>query len=160
MGEVNMKKILVAVLVIAILALVGCTSSVEETQVPGVMVVPSSSSSGSGSLHTVILEDGRFNPADIIINVGDTVEWINNDQQSTAQDIRSGEHEEVQDYEYADDRRGFDHTVTFEDAQLDDSLPFGASISHRFSESGEFRYFSVYNYHSGGGAMQGTVHVR
>jgi plastocyanin len=156
-----MKKSIIAILIIAIVVLVGCTTTtVEESQVPGVMVVPSSSSSGSGALHTVIIEDGRFNPADIVINLGDTVEWINNDQQSTAQDVRSGEFEEVQDYEYEDGRRGFDHTVTFEDAQLDDAVPFSSSISHRFIETGEFRYFSVYNYHSGGGAMQGTVHVR
>lgn len=159
-----MKRFILTILIIASVFIVSCTPSTvnsEDVQdVPGVLIVPSTSSSSSNSLHVVILEDGRFNPANLVIEAGDSVEWINHDQPTIAQDIRTGDYNEVEIDEYEDNRRGFDHTISFEDITFDRSLPFGGSAEHRFTESGEFRYSSLFNYHSGGGAMQGVIVVR
>ena len=156
-----MKRLILTILIITSVFLVACTTQVnEQVEQSGALIVPSSSSSGNGALYTVVLEDGRFNPADLVINVGDSVQWINHDQPSIAQDVQTGEFDEIEESEYEDNRRGFDHTISFEDGRLDESLPFGGLVDYRFTESGEYRYTSLLNYHSGGATMQGVVFVR
>ena len=63
----------------------------------------------------IVIENMQFNPSDISILIGDTVEWVNLDSVS--------------------------HTVTFEDARFDVVVPAGASVVYTFGELGEARYF-------------------
>lgn len=67
----------------------------------------------------VIIENGQFNPRDISISVGDTVQWVNVDSE--------------------------DHTVSFEDARFDVEVPSGSTVSYTFKEAGEARYFCKFN---------------
>ena len=77
--------------------------------------------------HEVVIENMQFNPADVSVFVGDTVEWINLDSVS--------------------------HTVTFEDARFDVVVPPGASVSYTFEEElGVARYFCQFH-----PSMQGSV---
>ena len=77
----------------------------------------------------VVIENMRFNPPDITVSMGDTVEWINLDNVT--------------------------HTISFEDARFDVEVPAGATVSNTFSdenENPEARYFC--KFHPG---MQGSV---
>ena len=77
----------------------------------------------------VVIENMRFNPPDISVSIGDTVEWVNLDNVT--------------------------HTVSFEDARFDVQVPAGASVSYTFSdedENPEARYFC--KFHPG---MQGSI---
>ena len=71
------------------------------------------------SSREVVIENMRFNPTDISVSVGDTVEWVNLDS--------------------------VDHTVSFEDSRFDVEIPAGASVSYTFSELGEARYFCSFH---------------
>ena len=69
--------------------------------------------------HEIVIENMQFNPTDISVFVGDTVEWINLDSVS--------------------------HTVTFEDARFDVVVPPGASVSYTFEALGVARYFCQFH---------------
>ena len=74
------------------------------------------------SSREVVIENGRFNPTDIEIALGDTVEWVNLDS--------------------------VDHTVSFEDARFDIEVPAGASVTYTFDSQGddpEARYFCKFH---------------
>ncbi len=77
---------------------------------------------------TVILENNAFNPVDVDISVGDTIEWVNSDDQ--------------------------EHSITFENGDFDEAIGVDGSVKYTFTESGEFRYFSVFV-----PEMQGNVFV-
>lgn len=77
---------------------------------------------------TVTLEDSAFNPVDVDISVGDTVEWVNSDDQ--------------------------EHSITFENGDFDEQIGVDSSVKYTFTESGEYRYFSVFV-----PEMQGNVFV-
>lgn len=83
------------------------------------------------SSREVIIESGQFNPRDITISIGDTVQWVNVDSN--------------------------DHTVSFEDARFDVEVPAGSTVSFTFSSEeeedlGEARYFCKFH-----PSMQGSV---
>ena len=70
----------------------------------------------------VVIENMRFNPADISINLGDTVEWVNSDS--------------------------ITHTVSFENGNFDVKIPAGSSVTHTFDEiedNSEVRYFCQFH---------------
>ncbi|MBT3298082.1 hypothetical protein HN385_04100 [archaeon] len=67
---------------------------------------------------TVTLENHLFNPLDVDISPGDTIEWINSDDQ--------------------------EHSITFENGDFDEQIGIDGSVKYTFSEEGEYRYFSVF----------------
>lgn len=78
----------------------------------------------------VVIQNGQFNPVDISVSLGDTVEWVNLDS--------------------------VDHTVSFEDARFDVEVPAGASVSYTFDDIGddaEARYFCRFHPNMRGSAL-------
>jgi plastocyanin len=127
-----MKKILILfILLITVLLVVSCTNEVQEEEPVIAEEVESSETvtTASGvSTNNVVIENGQFMPTDIEVKAGTTVEWVNKDS--------------------------VDHTVTFENGDLDQKLVIGATATITFTETGEFRYFC--QFHPG---MQGSVVV-
>ncbi|MBT4604385.1 hypothetical protein HOC01_01980 [archaeon] len=140
------KKILliVGLLAIMMLALSSCSSEVSGDPVETVEEVSedlpvdesdlnteSSDVARASGVSQVVIEGMAYSSADITVNAGDTVEWINKDS--------------------------VDHTVTFEDGRFDVEVPAGAIVSYTFTaedELGEARYFC--SFHPG---MRGSVLV-
>ena len=126
-----MKKILITFCVLSLyVLLVACgTEEVakESTETVEMTIVGEEPALSSGTAQ-VVIENSKFMPTDLVISVGTTVEWVNKDS--------------------------MDHTVTFENGDLDELLPRGATGTFTFNEKGEFRYFC--QLHPG---MQGTVIV-
>ncbi len=94
----------------------------EETVAEEVVVANTESSNveRTSDVTQVVIEGFVFNPMDITVKVGDTIEWINMDDVA--------------------------HTVTFEDARFDVEVPAGAVVSYTFTEElGEARYFCAYH---------------
>src|SRR5271157_4013792 len=75
----SMKKIFV-LLVLGIL-LLGCTSNVPPAQLAAPnQTPPPSGTPGTGPATVIIhIKDFAFNPAELAINKGDTVQWVNDD---------------------------------------------------------------------------------
>lgn len=71
----------------------------------------------SSDFYMVVVGDEQFMPASLVITIGDTVQWVNKDNQS--------------------------HTVTFENKDIDELLPPGGSFEYTFDEKGQFSYVSV-----------------
>ncbi len=67
----------------------------------------------------VIIENFKFMPADLEINVGDTVEWTNKDSA--------------------------EHTVTFDNGEFDGKLPQGGSATFTFEQKGEYKYYCAFH---------------
>lgn len=102
----------VALALVALVALVGCSSSTPATT-PATTPSTSSGSSSSSAGTAVSIANFAFNPADVTIKVGDTVTWTNNDSVA--------------------------HTVTgtgFDSG----SLAQGKTYSHKFDTAGTFDY--------------------
>lgn len=70
-----------------------------------------------GRMYEVIANDGRLAPAQIEIQVGDTLEWVNKDR------IRK--------------------TIVFDDLNTGTTLPKQGVASYTFMEAGEFFYHSI-----------------
>jgi len=111
-----MKKILLLGLLISILLITGCGEKVMEGE-----EVILKWGEISGEVYIVVIENGKFNPMDLEVKVGDTIEWVNKDGKS--------------------------HTVTFEDVRIDEELPDRGITSYTFTEAEEVRYFC--RFHSG-----------
>jgi len=127
-----MKKILTLFCILSLFVLLVACSAEEAIQKENVemKIVGDTNTAPSSSSDTaqVVIENSKFMPTDLVVSVGTTVEWVNKD--ST------------------------DHTVTFENGDLDELLPKGATGTFTFNEKGEFRYFC--KLHPG---MQGSVIV-
>lgn len=80
------------------------------------MIIPGSEEKFSGEVHQIIIKEGRFIPDYLEITSGDQVEWINKDVQ--------------------------EHSITFEDALLDENLLVEGTVNQIFITEGEWRYFS------------------
>jgi len=108
-----MKKILFLILLSSLL-IVGCSCEEKEAvqEEGGGFVLEGEKV--SGEVYTVMIEDNKFVPVDLEIKVGDTVEWVNKDDE---------------------------HTVTFENGDFNERLGEGGTTSYVFTEGGEFRYF-------------------
>jgi len=69
--------------------------------------------------YTVVVKDGQFMPVDLQLKAGDTVEWVNLDEE--------------------------DHTVSFESCAVELDLPVGATARYTFTEQGTLYYASLKN---------------
>lgn len=122
-----MRKIILSGLMILIVALfvVGCQSNVQteepvQTPVQKVVETPpvfeeTKGVEKVGETKQVVVKDFKFNPNTVEVNVGDSVEWVNNEA-------------------------GVPHTVTFDDNSYNEKLPVGASVTRTFNEKGTFTY--------------------
>lgn len=118
-----MKKIIILLITIGILfLLVACTkvsekAAVEPQPTMGVKVVESSPAAPATApgVQRVEINNDKFNPVTLQVNVGDNIEWLNKDDET--------------------------HTVSFENGDVDERLLTGMSFTHKFTEKGEFRYF-------------------
>ena len=124
-----MKTINAVLMVIAVLLLVaGCAQTQDSSASMPATIEEEGSTLPVGSSVSVMLENNAFSPADVVIKAGDSVEWLNKDNG--------------------------DHTLTFDNGEVDELLSDGASFSHTFTEAGEYAYNC--KIHSG---MQGKVIV-
>ena len=137
-----MKYTGIVVLLVGLLAVVGCSSpvvedqampvptedgtqpSVEETIVEGETV----STPTTGEVNQVVIENFKYSPFTMEVNVGDTVEWVNKDSAA--------------------------HTVTMSTLNVDENLPQGATFTYTFTEKGTYEYRC--RFHAG---MKGKVIV-
>ncbi|MBS3124035.1 cupredoxin domain-containing protein [Candidatus Woesearchaeota archaeon] len=145
-----MKKVLLIVSLLMLSLLVAsCTTQVQTQPSTSTTVVETAKDAASSAtqptgnnVYTVVLSGNTFQPADVEIKVGDTVEWVNKKTNDDTQEPN----DENQDAN--------DHTVTFNTLGVDEFLPAGGSFTHTFAEAGEYTYFC--SIHSG---MQGKVIV-
>ena len=108
----NMLRGLTLVLtMVALVALVGCSSApTATTPTPA----PATSGSGSsGGAQAVSIANFAFAPANVTVKVGDSVTWTNNDT--------------------------VPHTVTFASFASEQLAP-GATYTHKFDTAGSFDY--------------------
>jgi plastocyanin len=78
-------------------------------------VLSSSLAAPKKQVHAVSIDDMKFQPADLTITVGDTVEWTNNDER--------------------------DHNVTAKDGSFQSpNLSSGATYKYTFKKAGKFAY--------------------
>tara|TARA_Y100000310_G_scaffold272992_1_gene288250 strand:+ start:1061 stop:1510 length:450 start_codon:yes stop_codon:yes gene_type:complete len=123
------KKILLGLMIMGVfLLVVSCSKEIPEESVN----VPTEESVdavlATNEIHAIVIENNQFMPRDLDIKAGHTVEWTN--------------------------KESAEHTVSFENGDLDEFLPSEGRASYTFMEKGEFRYFC--KLHSG---MQGTISV-
>jgi plastocyanin len=113
------------------------------TPVPTATPTPTPSPTPAPMIHDVSMESGNvFVPADITINVGDTIRWTNND--SINHDARS------------------DDGTTFMSADEYPSPNFmtpGDMYEFTFNSEGEIPYFCILHGAAGGIGMSGTITV-
>ena len=124
-----MRKILMILsLVITLFLIVACSSKVVEEPDTTKTIENTKTNVATTGTNQIVIEDFKFMPTDLEVSVGTTVEWSNKDSVK--------------------------HTVTFENGDLDEVLPIGATKTFTFEETGEYRYFC--QFHPG---MQGSVIV-
>ena len=124
-----MKKILMVLSLICVLFLVvACASEVVEDSTNTETTQNTETKVVLTGTNQVVIEGSQFMPTDLEVSVGTTVEWVNKDSVK--------------------------HTITFENGDLDELLPIGATATFTFEEAGEYRYFC--QLHPG---MQGSIIV-
>jgi plastocyanin len=127
-----MKKVLMLIiLLITVLLVFSCTNKVQEVTDSTVTEEVENSETITTTGVTgdkVVIENDKFMPTDLLVESGTTVEWVNKDS--------------------------VDHTVTFENGDLDEKMVVGATTTYTFTEAGTFGYFC--QLHPG---MQGSVIV-
>ena len=127
-----MKKVLMLIiLLITVLLVLSCTNKVQEVTDSTVTEEVENSETITTTGVTgdkVVIENDKFMPTDLLVESGTTVEWVNKDS--------------------------VDHTVTFENGDLDEKMVVGATTTYTFTEAGTFGYFC--QLHPG---MQGSVIV-
>lgn len=114
-----MKWILMAIMVISVLLLTGCTVQQQTTEniAPPVIEVETSTVPAVqyAQVYQVVIENGNLMPVDVEINAGDMVEWVNKDT------VR--------------------YTLMFSGSE--ERLPVGGTFEEAFTESGMVRYSAV-----------------
>ena len=128
-----MKKILVLLMMLSLLLMVvSCDLGIEDIPVTDsksaatVEETATTTTVATASSNQIVIENDQFMPTTLEITAGTTVEWVNKDS--------------------------VDHTVTFENGDVDQKLVVGATTTYIFTETGEYRYFC--QLHPG---MQGNV---
>jgi len=119
------------ILLITVLLVFSCTNKVQEVTDSTVTEEVENSETITTTGVTgdkVVIENDKFMPTDLLVESGTTVEWVNKDS--------------------------VDHTVTFENGDLDEKMVVGATTTYTFTEAGTFGYFC--QLHPG---MQGSVIV-
>ncbi|MBI2669115.1 cupredoxin domain-containing protein [Candidatus Woesearchaeota archaeon] len=114
-----MKKIMMLVLVSLVLVLSACTTTEQaapaKTEKVTATTVPATApATASAQIHQVVIENFKFSPADLEIKAGDTVEWVNKD--------------------------GVAHTVTLGNGEFDEKVSVGATVTHTFTDAGNYAY--------------------
>ena len=117
----------IIIMIAVLLLVVSCTAPQQQKVMEN--TAEESASTGQRSVVPVTVENFAFSPTDVEITVGSTVEWSNKD--------------------------GMGHTVTFDTLDVDEQLPAGGSVTHTFTQAGEYTYHC--SIHS---SMQGKVIVR
>ncbi|MBU1111589.1 MAG: plastocyanin/azurin family copper-binding protein [archaeon] len=103
------------------LFLLACSGQVPEddtTKTVPTSTVVAGDESDSG-IKTVTIQDFKFNPVDLDVEVGDTVEWVNLDDT--------------------------EHTITLENGDLDQEIGVDGTLTYTFEESGIYRYFCMFH---------------
>jgi plastocyanin len=120
----------------------GCFGEIDSTglveadaiaEVEEIEINTESSDVERSSSREVVIENGVFNPPDVVVSVGDTVEWVNLDYTNDGSTV-----------EWQSEIKQVDHTISFEDGRFDVEIPYGASVTYTFVEIGEARYFSKF----------------
>ena len=120
-------------LAIMVLVIIGCTAE-QQPNLPAYPLQEADTTSAPAAKNTnsdrvqVVVEQMAFGPVNQEISVGDTVEWANKDT--------------------------VDHTVTFDDGQLESKLPPGGTVSFTFSTAGIYTYYCAFH-----PQMQGMIIV-
>ena len=117
-----MRKIMLALLMlVSVLVLMGCTSQPATPALPATsapVAAPAESNAApagnTAGVYPVMVVNNMFQPTDVEVKTGETVEWVNND--------------------------GYDHTVTFDTIAVDELLPRGGSTTYTFTTAGEYSY--------------------
>ena len=117
------------IMMVALLALVlACITPPTETR--NIIKEVDDDSTGRVGVTTITVENFAFNPTDVEVAVGTTVEWTNEDN--------------------------VEHTITFDGGPtIDEVLPPGGMVTHTFTQAGAYSYHCTP--HPG---MQGKVIVR
>ena len=117
-----MRKIILGLLMVfAVMLMAGCQSKVQiqapaQTAEETATVEESKTTETAGETKQVAVKDFKYNPLVVEVNVGDTVEWINNEQ-------------------------SVPHTITFDDNSFNENLLVGATTTRVFNEKGTFTYY-------------------
>ncbi|HIJ11283.1 TPA: hypothetical protein HA278_04460 [Candidatus Woesearchaeota archaeon] len=169
-----MKQIIAIAMVVGVLLLVGCSEQVTVQEPVANDEVHTFDSVPVGITHRVLIDSGKFSPADLTIKAGDSVEFVNMDYRQVSEfdnydGRRLNEREAYEDClanggnrkvcdQNADAKSaemGVRHTITFNGLIVDVELPPGASTTHQFSEKGLFQYFDTYE-----PGIQGSILVQ
>jgi len=113
-----MKRLTIAlILVMMSVMMLGCTTAPPTTTVEA----PAADSTPTviTEVFPVIVEGFEFQPTDLEITVGETVEWINKD--------------------------GVPHTITFDQGLVDENLATGGMVQYTFTQPGEYSYFCQFH---------------
>ncbi|MBI2573655.1 hypothetical protein HYV86_07355 [Candidatus Woesearchaeota archaeon] len=150
-----MRTIILILSIVALLLVAGCAQEAVQPEQKAAVAqeefVPAPQV--TGQVYQVVMESGEFMPLDLVINVGDTVEWVNVDYRERPEaaddyrgnrDLRNDENPEV----------SVRYTVTFETGEVDADLVAGATVQYTFMQPGQYFYFNKYE-----PAMRGSVIV-
>jgi len=107
----TLRTLALALTIVALVAIVGCSSSAPTATTPA--PTPAPASGGSSGAQAVTIANFAFSPAALNVKVGDTVTWTNNDT--------------------------VPHTVTFASFASQELAP-GATYTHKFDTAGSFDY--------------------
>lgn len=114
-----MNKVVTGIILIfCTLMLLGCRVPVGKESMAKEEMPPSfpeeAETAPGKEIFQVVIADDKFQPTDLEIKVGDTIEWTNKDE--------------------------IEQTVTFSDGFMDEKLPVGASGGYTFEKAGEYDY--------------------
>ena len=140
------KKIFLLCLILVLI--IGCS----ETQTKSSSQTLKTQTSSTPTTYNVVVQNGKFNPTDLNIKVGDTVEWVNRDSKTILG--KKNNPSESEKNELDSKKTGVTHSVTFEDARLDSSLPNKGTVKYTFKKKGEARYFCRFH-----PTMRGSIKV-
>ncbi|HIH13394.1 TPA: hypothetical protein HA242_06755 [Candidatus Woesearchaeota archaeon] len=125
MEGVTMSKIWIVLVAIVVLVVAGCAvqpmvpaSPADNTvilRVSGDLSGLTSPPEAANNIYQVAVTDDEFSPATVELNVGDTIEWLNEGNET--------------------------HSISFYDGAMDEKLPRQATLTHTFTEAGEFYYY-------------------
>ncbi len=162
-----MRAIILILSIVALLLVAGCSQpSIQAEEKAAMQDDYTAPVQVTGQVHQVVMESGEFMPLDLVINAGDTVEWVNVDYRERGSPSNHNPNEIIMD-EAADDYRGIRdlrndqnpevgvrYTITFENGELDVDLVTGATVQYTFMQPGQYFYFNKYE-----PAIRGSVIV-
>jgi len=118
------KKLKISAILLCIslltLFLLACSGEtpVEDDDTSATETIVAGDEADSG-IKSVTIQNFKFNPTDLNVNAGDTIEWVNLDDT--------------------------EHTITFENGDFDREIGIEGILSYTFEEAGVYRYFCLYH---------------